>query len=99
MAKKKEKKEKDKKTGYHVELIGLLLVLIAIIGLGRFGPIGNLINGFAVFIAGAWCWAILIYVFGIGIYMILNREAPDFFSPRLCGLYIMFFSILIISHI
>lgn len=99
MTKKKTKKEVVKKTGYYVELIGLLLILIAIIGLGRFGPIGNLISGFTVFIAGTWNLIVLAYIFGIGFYMILNRETPDFFAPRLCGLYILFFSILIISHI
>ena len=42
MAKKKKRKE-DKKSGngYNIELTGLLLILIAIIGFGQFGIVGD----------------------------------------------------------
>lgn len=100
MAKKKEKKDAEiKQVKYRSELIGLLLLLIAIIGLGDFGPIGNVISGFAIFIGGSWYHVILIYVFCIGIYMVVHREGPDFFAGRLVGLYILFFAILIFSHL
>lgn len=100
MAKKKDKKEADNKQSKHrSELLGLLLLLIAIVGLGDFGPIGNIIGGFAIFIGGSWYQAILIYVFCIGIYMVIYRQNPDFFAGRLIGLYILFFSFLIFSHL
>ncbi len=100
MAKKKTKKEEDNKQyNYHVELTGLSLLLIAIIGLGNFGPVGSVISGFAIFIAGSWYQPILIYVFWVGIYMIIYRENPEFFAPRLVGLYILFVALLIFSHL
>ncbi len=99
MAKKKEKKEKDNKTSYHIELLGLFLLLTAIIGLGHFGPIGNIISGFTIFLAGSWYWVVLIYILCISIYMIIYRDSPDFFSSRLIGLYTLFIAILISSHI
>ena len=50
MAKRKKRKDDKKKTtGYHVELIGILLILIAILGAGSkggFGPVGRLIGCF-----------------------------------------------------
>ncbi|MGI6329907.1 MAG: DNA translocase FtsK [Bacilli bacterium] len=99
MAKKKERREETKKPVYHIELTGLLLILIAIIGLGAFGPAGNIVSGFAIFIGGSWYFMILIYLFCVGFYMILNRERPNFFSPRLVGLYVFFATLLITSHI
>ena len=50
MAKKKKRKETKKKdTGYKVELIGLLLILIAIIGfIPNTGPVGEFISDFSV---------------------------------------------------
>src|SRR5690554_4307509 len=99
MAKKKERKEEGKKPVYHIELSGLLLILISIIGLGAFGPAGNIISGFAIFIGGSWYFMILIYIFCVGFYMVLNRERPNFFSPRLIGLYVFFATLLITSHI
>ncbi len=101
MAKKKSKKETKKKgTGYQTELIGLLLVLIAIIGfLPKTGIIGNFISSFAVFLVGTWYNPLLIAVMIIGCYMIVKREKPDFFTSKLVGLYVFFSAILIFSHI
>jgi S-DNA-T family DNA segregation ATPase FtsK/SpoIIIE len=97
--KKEEKDEKKKHAGYSSELVGLLLILVSIIGLGVFGPIGNIINGFAVFIAGNCSFVALIFVFGTGLYMIVKRKNPEFFTARLVGLYILLLAVLIYSHI
>ena len=53
MAKKKSrnKKEKEKPT-YLVELYGIALILIAILGIGKYGPIGRCIASFALFLVG-----------------------------------------------
>jgi DNA segregation ATPase FtsK/SpoIIIE, S-DNA-T family len=99
MAKKKEKKEEEKSSIYHVELTGILLLLISFVGLGSFGPAGNVIKGFAIFIAGTWYWVVLLYVLYVGVYLIINRENPNFFTSRLMGVYILFLAILILSHI
>ncbi|MDD3392790.1 MAG: DNA translocase FtsK [Bacilli bacterium] len=99
MAKKKKQKE-DKKPnqGYQIELKGVLLILIAIIGFGQFGIVGNLIASFAAFIVGTWYNVLLVLVFIIGAYMIIKREAPNFFTTKLIGLYIMIIAILTLSH-
>ena len=50
MAKKKKRKgESASKTKFSSELIGLLLVLVGIIGIGAFGPVGHLIKSFCIF--------------------------------------------------
>ncbi|MDD4036546.1 MAG: DNA translocase FtsK [Bacilli bacterium] len=100
MAKKKKRKdEKTTKFAYSAELNGLLLVLISIIGIGRFGVVGNLILSFAMFLVGTWARVLLITTFGIGAYTVLKTKWPNFFSSRLIGLYILSISILIFSHV
>lgn len=99
MAKKKKSKNSNtKKTKFSAELTGLILLLISIIGIGVFGPVGALIKEFAIFLAGT-SWAIVIILtFIVGLYMILKRECPKFFTSRLVGFYLLFVSWLCLSH-
>ena len=100
MAKKKKRKETEKKsTGYKVELIGVILIVMAIIGcIPGTGPIGNFIHQFAMFLVGSWYGVLLLAVIIVGIYMIVKREKPDFFTSNLIGLYILMIGILLFSH-
>ena len=54
MAKKKVSNEVKTEFPYVKELEGLGLILIGILGIGRFGPIGRIIRSFAVFLFGTW---------------------------------------------
>lgn len=100
MAKKKKRKENKKKgSGYQVELKGLGLIIVAIIGAGRFGFVGRLFNAFAVFLVGTWYNALLLAVLIIGVYMMVKREKPDFFTSKLMGLYVFAIGLLVLSHL
>ena len=101
MAKKKKRKEtKKKETGYKVELIGLLLILIAIIGfIPNTGPVGEFISDFSVFLVGTWYNLLLAALMVVGVYMMIKREKPDFFTSKLIGLYIFIIGILVFSHV
>ena len=100
MAKKKEEKDSSKKNNKHnPELIGLLLVLVAIIGIGEYGPVGNIITSFALFLVGAYYIPLLIWMAYMAIRMIIKREYPNFFTSRMIGLYLLFLAFLIQSHI
>lgn len=101
MAKKKKRKEiKKKDTGYKVELIGLLLILIAIIGfIPNTGPVGEFISDFSVFLVGTWYNLLLAALMVVGVYMMIKREKPDFFTSKLIGLYIFIIGILVFSHV
>ena len=99
MAKKKKRKEVKKSKDYVVELKGILLLLICIIGCCPFGVVADIIKGFASFLVGVW-WAELLILVGIcGIYMIVKRKKPDFFTPKLVGLYIIIVAVCILSHV
>ena len=61
MAKKKKRKETKKPdNGYKIELTGLLFILIAIIGFGRFGIVGRCIGDFSAFLVGSWYNVLLV---------------------------------------
>lgn len=101
MPKKKTKKiAKKESSNYSVELLGILLIIISIIGIiPGTGIVGNFISNFSAFLVGTWYNVLLILVMIIGIYMIVKRDKPDFFTSKLIGLYIFIIGILILSHL
>lgn len=98
MAKKKSRKQKKEQPSYSIELKGIALILIMIIGCCPFGVTADIIKGFAGFIAGGWYILPLVGVGAAGIYMMVKREKPDFLTSRLVGLYVLILGILILSH-
>ena len=99
MAKKKKRKTPEKKgAAYNVEIKGIILILIAIIGCCPFGVVADIIRGFAGFLVGVWYIPLLLLVGLVGIYMMVKRQLPDFLTSRLIGLYILTLGILILSH-
>jgi DNA segregation ATPase FtsK/SpoIIIE, S-DNA-T family len=96
---KKRSEEKPKQFVFAKELNGLLLMLIAIIGLGPYGPVGELISNFAMFLVGAYYIFLLVIVLLIGIYIVLKREYPNFFTVRLVGLYLFVIGLLALAHL
>ena len=99
MAKKKTRKESTGKVKFSSELTGLIFILIGIIGMGSFGPVGHIIKSFAIFLMGTW-WAIAIILLMIlGLFMIVKKDVPKFFNSRLIGLYLLLISLLAFSHI
>ena len=99
MAKKKKRKETKKpSSNYSVELTGVILIAIAIIGICQFGIVGNFLSGFASFLVGTAYTILLACVFIVGVYMIVKREQPDFFTSKLVGVYIFSLALLILFH-
>ena len=99
MAKKKKSKEDGtNKFEYSVELTGLVLILIGLIGFG-FGPVGAILKEFAMFLLGEWWFCVLILVLFLGVHMLIKRKLPNFFSSKLIGIYIIIGVVLILSHI
>ena len=99
MAKKKKSKASEKESfQYSVEITGLILILIGLIGFG-FGPVGSIIKRFAMFLVGGWAWIfLLILILYLGTYMLFKRKLPKFMSQKLIGLYVLIIVILVSSH-
>lgn len=100
MAKKKKRKEEEvEPVGYIVELKGIFLVLIAIVGLCPFGMVADFIKGFSCFLFGT-LWALFLVVLGgIGIYTIIKRKQPKIVTGKSIGLFIIIIGILTLLHI
>lgn len=99
MAKKKKRKESKKDVSYFIELKGMLLILASIIGICKFGIVGNFIESFSAFFVGVAYNILLVVLFIVGIYMIVKREYPNFFVSKLIGLYAIIISLLIFCHL
>ena len=99
MAKKKQKKQKDgAKFEYSNEVVGVLLILFSIIGIGGYGPAGNFIRSFAVFLVGVIYPLFSVFLLGIGVYLILKRKIPDLINSRMIGLYVLVIALLVLLH-
>ena len=79
MAKKKQKKEKEK-FEYTEEMMGVLFVLLAIIGMLGYGVAGNFVRSFSVFLVGVVYFPLLIAFLCLGLYLIVKRTCPKFIS-------------------
>ena len=99
MAKKKKRKEENvEPKGYIVELKGILIVLIAIIGLCPFGVVAEFIKGFSCFLFGA-LWALfLVFLGGIGIYTIVKRKIPKILNGKTIGIFVILIGVLTLLH-
>ena len=97
MAKKKQKKDKDK-FEYSNEIIGVLLILSSIIGMLGYGRAGNFVRSFAVFLVGIAYFPLLIAFFVLGIYLIVKRNSPKMVSRTSIGVSLIAVAILTILH-
>lgn len=98
MAKRKKKKTVKKNFEYSAELYGVILLLAAILGLGKYGPVGRLIASFGLFLVGSLYMVFLLVLLIIGSYLLIKREKPDFFSTKLIGIYIFVLGLLTMMH-
>ena len=98
MAKRKKKKETKKGFAHATELYGVLLVLAAILGIGRYGPVGNMIASFAIFLVGGLYVPLLVVFLVLGAYLIINREWPNLFTTKMLGIYLLLIGVLVLMH-
>ena len=98
MAKRKKKKEVQKKFEYSTELYGILLILAGILGVCGYGPCGKLICAFFAFLFGSLYLVPLVLIIVLGIYVIFNKKYPDFFSSKVLGITLAIVGVLMVLH-
>lgn len=98
MAKKKQKKEKEK-FEYSNEIIGVVLILFSIIGMLGYGRAGNFIRSFSVFLVGVAYFPLLILFLLLGLYLIVKRKVPKMVTRRTIGGYLIAMAILTLLHL
>ena len=97
MAKKKQKKEKEK-FEYSNEVVGVLFVLLSIIGMLGYGVAGNFIRSFSVFLVGVAYFPLLVAFLFLGLYLIVKRKSPKFISRMSIGLSLIVMAVLTLVH-
>ena len=98
MAKRKRKRNVKTRFKYTSELYGILFILAAILGLGKYGPVGRMIASFGLFLVGS-LYMVFLFVLGIvGLYLLIKRENPDFFTSKLIGIYTLTLGLLVSMH-
>ncbi|WP_026675820.1 DNA translocase FtsK [Fictibacillus gelatini] len=103
MAKKRNKKSAKKKAEWKeqitYELIGLLMLALTMLAFSKMGKVGLAFVEFLRFFGGQWYGLFLIGLLIVSVYIIIKRKMPVFWSRRLAGVYLLFLSLLILSHI
>lgn len=97
MAKRKHRK-KVMSFDHSEELYGVAFILIAILGIGKYGPVGRALASFALFLVGSLYIIFLGVLFILGMYLLIKREWPNFFKSRLIGIYFITIGLLIMMH-
>ena len=99
MAKKKRtKKDKEKNSGIIIDLFGFLLVLLCILGIGKYGLAGRVVASFSIFLVGSLYLFLLVFLLILGIVIIVKREKINPFSTKMIGVYIFAIGLLVLLH-
>ncbi len=99
MAKRRRRRStKKERLELKKEIYAILLIIAAIIGIGKLGPAGKIVAGIALFFTGSIYIVFLALLLIIGIYVFIKDEWPDFISTKFLGLYIFIIGLLSIMH-
>ena len=99
MAKRKRRKQKEFR--FPIEITGILLIVIGIIGfLGyKANILGTVFKGFAMFLMGSFDFIFLASLIIIGAYMLIKREKPKYLSAKVIGIVLIIVGILAFAHL
>ncbi|MFD1336166.1 DNA translocase FtsK [Oceanobacillus iheyensis] len=104
-AKKRKKKRKNSKQvkRLKIELVGLLLIFLAIFGSGAAalsdGAIPGWLENLFQFFFGIWYFIASVFLLVTGFYLLVKRKLPDFLHRRMIGFYILLAGVLMLTHI
>ena len=99
MAKRKRRKQKEFR--FPIEITGILLIVIGIIGfLGyKANVLGTMFKGFAMFLMGSFDFIFLALLIIVGAYMLIKREKPRYLSAKVIGIVLFIIGILSFAHL
>lgn len=99
MAKRKRRKT-TKKAVLEVrkEVYAILFIVVAVIGLGKLGPVGRCVAAFSLFLTGSFYMVSLVILLILGVYIFIKSDWPDFFSTKFLGFYLFIIGLLSFMH-
>ena len=74
MAKKRRRRRTSAKFKFSVEITGIIFILIGVIGLFDFGPIGHFFKNIGIFLNGNYFYIFMILLSLLGIFMFFKRN-------------------------
>ena len=93
----KRKKSKISKS-YFCVIYGIILILMGILGICCYGPVGKIFCALSAFFFGELYLVPLGLIVLIGIYVIFSQKFPDFWSPRALGITILLMGLVMLLH-
>lgn len=82
-----------------VELLGLIIIVVSIIGLLESGWLGKHVLAFLFrFLAGSWDFVLPILLIGVALHMMFTRKMPRL-TPQLFGSLLILLAILVWDHL
>lgn len=101
MAKRKRRSKKSQqiKTNIRFELVGIIIIALSLISIIKLGAVGKAFVYFFRFFLGEWYMIALVCMIWLAVYLMVKRDWPYFFGRRLCGLYLLVMSLLLLSHV
>ncbi|MDL4839009.1 FtsK/SpoIIIE family DNA translocase [Aquibacillus rhizosphaerae] len=100
---KSNKKQQTYKSQVKYELIGILLIFLAVFGSGAStiseGAIPAGLEHIFRFFFGIWYFVASLFLLGLGLYLMIKRKFPFLLNRRLLGIYIIFSGIILLTHI
>lgn len=90
--------KKKQSASFRLEITGVVLIAIGIIGLLQLGFIGRGFFALAEMFVGLLSYVLLAGIVILGGYMVIRRKMPHLFSKRLVGIYLIVLGFLTYIH-
>lgn len=99
----KEKKRSNdeqapKETMFYHELVGVIVIILAVVILGKLGKIGIVFTNFFKILFGDCYWFIILFLLFYGLYNLFQHKNFDFKNQRFIGFIFITIAILIFAH-
>lgn len=99
MAKKRRRKSRRKKNNaFPIEVLGIILIFLSLIGIGQFGLFGRLTANTLRVLVGDTYIILAAAVIFLGLYFIFKGKAPKFFQRLNIGLILIYLAVLVVMH-
>lgn len=95
----RKKKRRKWSVEARYEIYGLIIIILSILALTRWGAVGRALRYLLRFVAGNFEFLLPPFFIGVGIYVIIRRKWPAIRSWRMMGGFLLYGSILIFAHL
>ncbi|MFI4667837.1 cell division protein FtsK, partial [Listeria monocytogenes] len=90
--------KKKQSASFRLEITGVILIAIGVIGLLQLGFVGRGFFALAEMFVGLLSYVLLAGSVILGGYMVIRRKMPHLFSKRLVGIYLIVLGFLTYIH-